>query len=65
MRSAEGGGNVGVVTPSPHGDKIRDSPTTELGGRHRKRGPGDIHVVLSAGTEVGGVNVRRMPGEGK
>ena len=38
------GGYGRVVTPPTHGENTRNSPVTEPGGRHRRRGP-EIYVV--------------------
>ena len=59
------GDNVGVLPLSPHGDNIRYSPIIDPGGIRRRRGDGDIRGVFFAGTEVGGMTGRRMPGKGK
>ena len=61
MRSGDGGG----VTPSPHGDNTQHIPDKYTGVRRRQRGDVDICGVLPAGTEVGGMPSRRVPGKGE
>ena len=59
------GGDVGVLPLSPYGDNTRYSPIIDPGGRHRRRGDGDIRGVFFAGTEASGMTGRRMPGKVK
>ena len=59
------GGNGRVLSLSPHGENKLDSTSTDQGSRLWQRGTGDIHGVLSLGTEVGGVPSIWMCGKGK
>ena len=58
-------GEGGILTPSPHGENTWDGPDTDLGGRHWKKGAGDIHCVFSTVTEVHDMHCRWMPRKGK
>ena len=59
------GGNGCVLPLPPYSEVARDSPATYQGGRHRGRRFGDLHGVLSADPEVGGMPGGRMSGKGK
>ena len=65
LRGVRGGGDGGVVTTPLHVENARYIPATYPGGRHRRRGSGDICGVFSACTEVGGIPGRWMPGKRK
>ena len=58
-------GNGGVIAPPPHGDNTWDIPATDPGGRRRQRRDGDIRGVLSMGTDICVLNVRRMNSKGE
>ena len=59
------GGNGDALSSSPHGETTRNSPATDRWGRCQQRGGRYICGVFSAGTKVGGVPSRQMPGKGE
>ena len=63
LSCAEYKGGGGVVNTSPHGDNTCYIPDTDPGGKHWWMEARCICGVFSAGTEVGDVSGRWVPGK--
>ena len=61
MRGIYGGDGIIVATP-PHGESSWKIHDTDLRGRRRWRGDGDVCGVLTMRDDISGVPVRRVPG---
>ena len=59
------GGNGGILTLTPHGEVLQDSPDTEQRGRRQGRRLGDICGVIYVDTEVGGMTGEIISGKEK